>query len=277
MQTPLLKGLRFDESRLLVELPNGYRILVFPNEYVGRSIYYFGDIDPKVTLSLARLLHPGDTLIDIGANVGVVTLLSLPLVGPLGRVVAVEPQPPCCETLRQTLALNNLRNVEVHPVALSREDGRMGMHLGDPENLGTAQLGPGSAGVPGVTEVEVRRGTSFLESLQLTGDYVVKIDVEGHEGDVMLGCEAYWERHPPKGIVFESTNHLTIKTDFFASAAYAVLMNLGFRLFQIHKTLFTLKYSEIHEWARRRRPPISWRCGRTWSRRLCTKERPIER
>src|SRR5262249_8822680 len=96
--------------------------------------------------------------------------------------------------------------------------------------------------------VTVREGSDFLNSLRLEGDYVVKIDVEGHEGEVIRGCRQFFERHPPKGIVFESTGHLYAKQDFHSNPAYTILSATGFRIFQIPKKLFALRFAEVTEW-----------------------------
>ncbi len=140
----------------------------------------------------------------MGANVGLVSLQCLPLLGPHGRVVAVEPQPRCCEALAETIALNGVANLEVHRLALSDRAGRLALNLPDATNLGTATLEPGAAGADDGRVVEVRDGSAFLESLRIDGDYAVKIDVEGHEGKVLAGFASYFARRPPKGVVFES-------------------------------------------------------------------------
>jgi len=99
VQRAPLKWVRFSEKQLSVCLDNGYEILVFPNDFIGKSVYLFGDLDPKITKILRILLSPGDTFVDIGANVGIMVLQCLPLIGMSGRVVAVEPQRVCCEAL----------------------------------------------------------------------------------------------------------------------------------------------------------------------------------
>jgi hypothetical protein len=119
------------------------------------------------------------------------------------------------------------------------------MHLGDPDNLGTAQVRMGTTTAPCEDAVEVYEGSAFLDGLALDGEYVVKIDVEGHEGEVVLGCLDFWRRRPPKGIVFESNTHLSGGDDFRRSTAFTSLTGAGFRIFQIPKTLFVLRYEEV--------------------------------
>jgi FkbM family methyltransferase len=243
VQMPPLRWLRFTEERLRVPLAEGPHLVVFPNDFIGKSVYFFGDVDPKIPRTLARLLDPGDTLIDVGANIGLVSMQCLPLVGPAGRVVAVEPQSPCCDALAETIALNGIANLEVHQTALSDRGGQLTLHLPVAGNLGTASLEPAATGT-GIT-IRVRHAGEFLESLRIEGEYVVKIDVEGHEGKVLRGCTPYFARRPPKGIVFESHEHRYNGENFYESPAFQMLSAAGFRVLQIHKSLATLKYSEV--------------------------------
>jgi FkbM family methyltransferase len=243
VQLPPLRWLRFKEERLQVPLAEGPRLVVFPNDFIGKSVYFFGDVDPKIPRTLARLLDEGDTLIDIGANVGLVSMQCLPLVGPTGRVVAIEPQPACCDALTETIRINGIANLELHSVALSDEAGQFTLNLPDTGNLGTASLEPSSATAR--IPVAVRHAGEFLESLRIEGEYVVKIDVEGHEGKVLAGLASFLARRPPKGIVFESHEHKYHGKDFYQGQAYQTLSAAGFRVFQIHKSLTALKYSEV--------------------------------
>lgn len=86
--------------------------------------------DPEVVHLMMRAIREGDIVIDGGANLGYFTLLLSKLVGPTGKVIAVEPSPPNLERLRRNLALNGASNVEVIPKALWSESGKtLDFHL----------------------------------------------------------------------------------------------------------------------------------------------------
>src|SRR5689334_8019044 len=57
-------------------LRNGDKLFVDLGDQVGRAIYYLGDYDPKITWLCRRILRRGDTMLDVGANMGVVTMYS---------------------------------------------------------------------------------------------------------------------------------------------------------------------------------------------------------
>src|SRR5262249_23160095 len=74
---------------------------------------------------LKILLEIGDTFIDVGANIGTLSLHGAKLVGKNGRVVAVEPQPRLAEALRMTKNRNKLDQLDVIEAAAGESDGQV--------------------------------------------------------------------------------------------------------------------------------------------------------
>ena len=72
----------------------GFQIRVDPADYaVGHTVARTGSYEPEVSSTLRQVLRPGGTFVDIGANIGWFSLLAASLVGPTGRVIAIEPNP----------------------------------------------------------------------------------------------------------------------------------------------------------------------------------------
>src|SRR5262245_47592751 len=71
---PLMKALMPPSSEMVWTRVYGGQVQVPLDDYVGRAAFLFGDLDPKITWVLRRLLKPGDFALDIGANFGVLTL-----------------------------------------------------------------------------------------------------------------------------------------------------------------------------------------------------------
>ena len=139
-------------------------------------------------------VRPGDTVWDIGANLGLYTQAFVTGVGPSGRVVAFEPVPACFAQLRQRFAESP--QVKLHNVAVGDADGRITMSLeSDPLAATHRVVDAEHAGGGNLVQVEVRSATSMVASEPELFPNVVKIDVEGHEGAVMAGMHGLLPDH----------------------------------------------------------------------------------
>jgi FkbM family methyltransferase len=131
------------------------------------------------------------TVLDVGANIGLSTILLARLTG---RVVAFEPSPPNVAFLRRNLELNAIPNVEVVAAAVSDAPGTLRFHV--------AQFGAGShvvaAGhVAGQTMPTVDVPAIVLDDQNLPPLAFLKIDAEGHEPNVLAGARALLARDRP--------------------------------------------------------------------------------
>jgi FkbM family methyltransferase len=137
------------------------------------------------------MVHPGMTIVDVGANIGAHTIYFAKKVGSSGRVFAIEPQRALYHVLCSNVALNLHYNViainaglgsKVTKLALPRIDYARG------GNFGGLDLGEfDSEGVP----------VQPLDAYGLTSCHMIKIDVEGMERDVLEGAHATLAAHQP--------------------------------------------------------------------------------
>ena len=164
---------------------------------VGRSstIWVSGRVEVEVQRALRKLIRPGDTFFDVGANVGFFTILAARLVGPSGSVIAFEPHPESREALVGNVELNALANVLVDPRAISSSSGSA---LLDWRNPPTARLVAGSAQRSNRSvSVDTISIDDFLREHPSLIPSMIKIDVEGHEVDVIRGMRRTLEDHTP--------------------------------------------------------------------------------
>lgn len=147
---------------------------------------------------LAGWVRPADWVVDIGANVGNYTARLSELVGPAGRVIAIEPVPETFELLIGNLARYPLRNVTFLNIAASAETALHGMEVpmldSGMENRYMAHISTGPASLS-VMCLPVD-ALSLPHSVRL-----VKVDVEGHELQALRGMEALLRRDHPVLIV----------------------------------------------------------------------------
>lgn len=174
---------RTENSRTLVA---GHRMWLDPDDtVVARRLREVGWFEPTETRLIHRLVKPGDTVVDVGANIGYYTLQLARLVGPAGRVFAFEPEPRNFDLLRRNIWENGYNNVTlVHAAVLARQETRR-LYLNH-ENRGDHRL----QATVGREDIEVE-GLSLDEFFSTFSGRVdfVKIDVQGAEGEVFDGMQ----------------------------------------------------------------------------------------
>jgi FkbM family methyltransferase len=183
----------------LLEVPvsGGWRMLVDPADVLGRMVVTTGVWEPDVTAALRSLLRPGDVFVDVGANVGYHTLLASRLVGPGGRVLAVEPGAASYAALRANLDLNGTSNVTALQVAAGFDETKALLFDPPPGNLGRSSIryshrarSLGDERLATGTQVDVRPLSELLPADDRERLRLVKIDVEGYEVEVLRGLES---------------------------------------------------------------------------------------
>ena len=158
-------------------LKEGYRLRFYPSSistliWCDRECY---EHDAQV---LAKYLRRGDTFVDVGANIGVHTLLAANLVSPEGKVYSIEPHPRTFRFLQGNIRLNKFTNVQAIQAAVGEQEGTA--HLtskrGDDMNC--------------VSTSGLQVAQRPLDSIIPDGPVrLLKIDVEGFELFVFRGSE----------------------------------------------------------------------------------------
>jgi FkbM family methyltransferase len=143
----------------------------------------------------AQLLGGGGTMLDVGANVGFHALTAALF---YKHVVAFEPTPETAARLEHNVELSNFSNVRVERIALSNRDGDASFAV-NPAHCGSNRLSDARDNGATSIRVSLRRLDSMLDSLGSVD--LLKIDVEGHECEVIEGGRALLNRDRPTLIV----------------------------------------------------------------------------
>jgi FkbM family methyltransferase len=165
---------------------------------------------------VARLLKPGMTVIDVGANVGVYSLAMAQQVAPGGHVIAYEPASESRRLLDISRAFNKASNLEVVAAALS--DGERRGHLGFGASSEYNSLGSDAPGEDvRITSLDHEDAVRSRPSPDF-----IKIDAEGEEARILAGGRGFFDRHSPL-VMFEIQALAGIKADLrsaFADIGY---------------------------------------------------------
>jgi FkbM family methyltransferase len=217
------------EGVAIAELRYGARAIVFVNDYIGRTMYLWGEYDPRITGAVEAVLQPGDTVLDIGANFGVVGLFACRQVGDHGTVHMFEPQPIVAQCLRTSALINRYHQAVVHECALSNRSGAAEMTIADASNLGMTALNSNGKQPAGAKiQVRVENAGDYIRSLNCRQVSMVKIDVEGHEG-VILDSMSEWMREVKPGVVLFECK--VGSGGFWSEHAVTSLAGMGYEFF----------------------------------------------
>lgn len=160
--------------------------------YIGRSLDLYGEYSEDEVELFRQIVHPGQAVVEVGANIGAHTLFLAQHVGPQGVVLAFEPQRMIFQVLCANMALNSIPNVFCSHAAVGARRGTVKVPSLDytlPANYGGLSLGEDQFGE------DVALVT--LDGENLPRCDFLKIDVEGMEKDVIEGASKMIERHKP--------------------------------------------------------------------------------
>lgn len=180
-----LDRIPFFSSVALMSIPFAVTIQGSKMKPVGLRRYLVGVHEPGTTALCKRIIQKGDTVLDMGAELGYFSLLFSKLVGQGGRVLSFESDPYCLEKLRANIRRNHYMNVTVIDKAVSGNSGRTKFFVA--KDKGTSSIFyPNELGGEWI-DVECITVDDYLESQQITAVSFFKMDVEGAEDGVFKG------------------------------------------------------------------------------------------
>jgi FkbM family methyltransferase len=142
---------------------------------------------------LAAMSLRGGVCLDIGANIGVHSLLMSELVGPAGRVYAFEPEGRNFALLEANLKLNRVTNVTAAATALGDSVGMCRLAV-SPNNFGDHRVASSTEGRGG--DVPITTVDAAMATVPDGAVRFVKVDVQGYEHHILRGMRATLERNP---------------------------------------------------------------------------------
>lgn len=196
------------------------------DEFVGKSLKHYGQFsDPELDV-FRKTVKQGDTVIDVGANIGALTIPMAQHVGPGGRVLAFEPQPETFDLLKRNIEQNGLEGViYARRCAVGSELGTIAMPKLDElkgYNYGGVALGTGGS------SVVVRT----IDSFNLKNVTFIKVDVEGMEQEVLAGA---------RDTIMRCRPFLYVENDRGdkSNALVSAIVDMGYRLYWHRPLLYS--------------------------------------
>jgi len=171
--------------------------LLLPRSGSAASAYYRTFPSQAIAEWMRQSLRPGMTVVDVGAHIGVYSLLAARLVGDEGVVHAVEPQSDLLELVARNAEINGLRNVKLHALALGESDGKVGL-LVNPRSRGAFTL-PLERGEDGVVDNATLETFAVRERLGVID--LMKLDAAGGELAILAGGRSLLERGAIRSLI----------------------------------------------------------------------------
>lgn len=232
------KPLYFIWSRILKKIKlqhfikikrKGYKIKYFPSIM---SFYAFDGFEKNVYYRnaeesfLEKYLNKGDTVIDVGANIGLLTLKAASIVGEEGKVYSFEPTRLIYEFLGKNIKFNNFDNVKHYNYAIGEENGESfisDVNIDDSTNYVTTN---------GKTKILIRKLDSFFENNMRVN--LLKVDVEGFELFVFRGAPFILRN--TDCVFFESWATHFKRYGYAPQDIFKLLNEFGFNIYKLNNS-----------------------------------------
>ncbi len=210
---------------------DGVDLQVFADDLIGRHILISGRFDQSIVEVLLSHARPGDTLLDIGANIGYVSSVFLKRIA-ASRVVCFEPQPGVVDLLQKNMEQFAGR-ARVFAAGLADRDGSLRFAV-DEANRGSSRFD-----MNGNIEAPVLEARGALKQIKTVD--LLKIDVEGFENVIFANAEPELARLRPRAILLEDQTGAVAPSGEIG----IILARLGYRVHGIDKRLFGTRLIDI--------------------------------
>lgn len=196
-------------NELMMACPSGLVLVPADDIAVIACFANGGDLEPGTRILVSKALTPGNTFVDVGANLGIMTLAAARAVGPQGKIIAFEPFGQTKRLLERTVWANGLGEiVTIHQAAVSDHAGTHEFYVGP--TCGHNSLFPletsnsPDGGVPKAgnrVEVKLVRLDEVISIA--TPVHLLKIDAEGAELEVLESASKIIRAQPEIGLIVE--------------------------------------------------------------------------
>ena len=209
-------------------------------QYCGDMYYGIGFEQSELSF-VKHFVGDGDLFFDVGANVGVYTLMASRLVGDSGQVHAFEPFVDAYGFLQRNVDLNLVKNVTLNPVAVGEKVGEENLFVNAQSAL--TGLGRTKRGVfLDVQKVPVWTLDHYVKRSGIRSIDFLKIDVEGFEGHVLRGAIELLSNSPNLIVMSELAKKNFEPLGFSVKDVIDWMRSIGFEVWMIRSDSLSLQY-----------------------------------
>jgi FkbM family methyltransferase len=210
----------------------GGRLRLYFDSVLCREIFC-GDFEQTELKFASRFLRPDDRFVDVGANIGLFTILAANCVGPSGQVYSFEPVARTFRRFTENVELNGLSCVKAINAALSDRSVNAEIIVSTDGHDAWNSFGkPALGGALGTETVRCVTWDDFSGEFGLAGKVaLMKIDVEGWESHVLSGGRQFFERSEAPTLMIEFTDSAARNAGSSCQELFDDLIGLGYSVY----------------------------------------------
>lgn len=234
----LLQRLKRSGSKAAFDIDYGLKIYLELSNPFTWDLVLGKDLEKDVKQEFSQNVNEGDTVIDVGAHIGEYTLLGAKLVGDKGFIISVEPDHYTVKSLKENIILNDFKNCLVLEKAVGEKAETKSLYKVSEEDV-YGYLDPYvlNKKLMKHSEIEVTTIDEIILSKNLNLVNLLKIDVEGFEYEVLLGCNDALKKNKIKKIIIELHPKYLKYKGINEDLIYTFLKKHGFKIKKIQEKI----------------------------------------
>lgn len=215
-------------KRQLIKTPQG-SFWIDPVSLLGIALTKYGIHEEDMVKTQEEYLRPECTFVDLGANEGYFTVIGAGLCGSAGHVLAIEPQRRLLPVIEENLRLNASPHVRLVNAAVGDQPGTSVIHLTASTNTGGSGFHRHSKYALPTQEVTVMTLEQVLDSHKISRVDLMKVDIEGHEYEALMGSPQVFESHRIRAVALELHPAILAKRGKDVSDITSMLKRFGYQ------------------------------------------------
>jgi len=206
----------------------------------------FRGFEKEETEFISTYVKKGDIVIDIGANIGLYTLLAAKKTGKTGKVISFEPTPEIFFRLEENIKGNNFTNIDSRNIGLSHKKDNLIFFVSNNGYDAWNSLAPSKdSKLQNRIKIDVSTLDIELKEVDKSKITFVKLDVEGWEKFVILGGTEFFTNYSPL-VMVEFTEKNTLNAGYHVHELYDIMIDLGYKWYRIENRVLISEEKKIN-------------------------------
>lgn len=209
------------------------------SDWIQQNLYFLNEYEEREVRFVECFLKEGDVFVDLGANIGLFSLVASQVIGTKGRVYAFEPGKESYGALCKHIKLNKAKNIHAEKLAVTDKEGTVVLHIDEKE----ANKGGASAYPSQFSKVETATTTSldtYFAQESIASVALIKMDIEGGEYLALKGMQGILERYKP-ALLIELDPEVLNRTSFTQTEIEDILFKMGYKKYYLDEDGSALK------------------------------------